>query len=123
MKINMVYGDRDFLCNCKVDISARMYCSDRIKGFGGENISLNIGGNALASFRSSGYANVEINSSYVGGVVRQSGLLSFSRVFQAGHEGESYTILLLLPALRANRPLLQSLLFSQRRHIVSLSAP
>ena len=72
IKLAMVYGDRDYQCNW----------------LGGEKVSLAINSSASADFRKAGYANIETNASYVGGVVRQHGNLSFSRVFQAGHEGE-----------------------------------
>lgn len=42
------------------------------------------------SFRSAGYTNLETNSSYVGGLVRQHGNVSFSRVFEAGHAVAAY---------------------------------
>ena len=57
-------------------------------GLGGEQISLAIESKSTADFSKVGYADIETNSSYVGGAVRQYGNLSFSRVFQAGHEGE-----------------------------------
>lgn len=38
-------------------------------------------------FRRAGYAEISTNNSYVGGMVRQKGKFSFSRVFQAGHSG------------------------------------
>jgi hypothetical protein len=41
-------------------------------------------------FKKAGYANIETNASYVGGLVRQHGNLSFARVFQAGHEVPYY---------------------------------
>jgi carboxypeptidase C (cathepsin A) len=68
-----MYGDRDYQCNW----------------IGGEAISLAIKSNASSSFMKAGYANIETNSSYVGGFVRQYGNLSFSRVFQAGHAGKT----------------------------------
>jgi hypothetical protein len=40
---------------------------------------------SAAAFRSAGYSNIESNASYVGGLVRQHGNVSFSRVFEAGH--------------------------------------
>jgi carboxypeptidase C (cathepsin A) len=72
VKVALVYGDRDYQCNW----------------LGGEAISLAIKSNTTSSFMNAGYANIETNSSYVGGLVRQYGNLSFSRVFQAGHEGK-----------------------------------
>lgn len=68
----MVYGDRDYQCNW----------------FGGEAVSLAINSTSAGGFASAGYADVQTNASYVGGLVRQHGNLSFTRVYQAGHEGE-----------------------------------
>ena len=71
VKISLVYGDRDYQCNW----------------LGGEAISLALGSD---DFKKAGYTNIETNSSYVGGLVRQHGNLSFARVFQAGHEVPYY---------------------------------
>lgn len=71
VKISLIYGDRDYQCNW----------------LGGEAISLALGSD---DFKKAGYANIETNSSYVGGLVRQHGNLSFARVFQAGHEVPYY---------------------------------
>ncbi|KAL2851655.1 Alpha/Beta hydrolase protein [Aspergillus pseudodeflectus] len=74
VKLNLVYGDRDYVCNW----------------LGGENVSLSIDHKDAAAFHSSGYADLTTNSTHIGGVVRQQGNLSFTRVFGAGHEGPSY---------------------------------
>ncbi|KAL3455180.1 Alpha/Beta hydrolase protein [Aspergillus heterothallicus] len=74
VKVNLVYGDRDYVCNW----------------LGGENVSLSIDHKDAAAFQSSGYAKLTTNATYTGGVVRQHGNLSFTRVFEAGHEGPSY---------------------------------
>lgn len=82
VRIAFVYGDRDYICNW----------------YGGEAVSLavaaatkspayNGGGNM---FGASGYAPIIVNESYIGGVVRQLGNLSFSRVYQAGHFVPAY---------------------------------
>lgn len=39
----------------------------------------------FSGFNSAGYAEIVVNSSYIGGVVRQWGNLSFSRIYDAGH--------------------------------------
>jgi hypothetical protein len=44
-------------------------------------------------FRNAGYAELKTNETYVGGLVRQYGRLSFTRVFQAG-EGIGLLIIL-----------------------------
>ncbi|KAB5583123.1 serine carboxypeptidase [Coniochaeta sp. 2T2.1] len=78
VRIGLVYGDRDFICNW----------------IGGEAVSLavaDLAGPAYSSrFRSAGYAPIIVNDTYIGGVVRQYGNLSFSRVYQAGHFVPAY---------------------------------
>ena len=68
IKVTMMYGDRDFACNW----------------IGGEAISLAINYTGTAQFHQSGYTDIRVNDTYVGGQVRQSGNLSFSRVYEAG---------------------------------------
>ncbi|KAH7146206.1 Alpha/Beta hydrolase protein [Dactylonectria macrodidyma] len=70
----LVYGDRDYRCNW----------------LGAERVSLAMNYSESSAFRSAGYANIETNSSYVGGMVRQNGNVSFSRVFEAGHSVTAY---------------------------------
>ncbi|KAL4865756.1 hypothetical protein BDV12DRAFT_145668 [Aspergillus spectabilis] len=74
VKVNLVYGDRDYVCNW----------------LGGENVSLSIDHQQAPEFRSSGYTDLVTNDSYIGGVVRQHGNLSFTRIFNAGHAVPSY---------------------------------
>lgn len=76
IKVALVYGDRDFICNW----------------MGGEAVSLAINHTHAAAFRAAGYAKIQANGSYdyVGGLVRQHGNLSYSRVFEAGHEVPAY---------------------------------
>jgi len=74
IKVALIYGDRDWICNW----------------VGGEEVSLAVNYSQSSAFHNAGYANISINSSYVGGQVRQHGNFSFSRVFQAGHEVPAY---------------------------------
>ena len=74
IKVAMVYGDRDIACPWQ----------------GGEKASLAIPYSYNESFAAAGYAPILVNETYVGGQVRQYGNLSFSRVYQAGHEVPSY---------------------------------
>ncbi|KAL3480550.1 Alpha/Beta hydrolase protein [Aspergillus californicus] len=74
VKVNLVYGDRDYVCNW----------------LGGENISLSINHQQASAFQTSGYEDLITNDTYNGGVVRQHGNLSFTRVFEAGHAGPAY---------------------------------
>lgn len=58
--------------------------------YGGELVSLAIPHTSASAFSSAGYAGIQTNASYTGGQVRQHGNLSFSRVYQAGHEVPAY---------------------------------
>jgi hypothetical protein len=73
VRIGLLYGDRDYICNW----------------YGGEAVSLGVASQAgpdyATGFPAAGYAPIIVNNSYVGGVVRQYGNLSFSRIYQAGH--------------------------------------
>ena len=71
VRVALVYGDRDYICNW----------------LGGEAVSFSIAAQlpAYRPFYSAGYADIVVNDSYIGGVVRQYGNLSFSRIYDAGH--------------------------------------
>lgn len=91
VKVALLYGDRDYSCNCKSgDLVAKPLSLSRwvLKlnhpGIGGENVSLAVNYSQAAAFRSAGYEDIKVNNSYVGGQVRQYGNFSFSRVYQAG---------------------------------------
>ncbi|RDW94562.1 hypothetical protein BP5796_00325 [Coleophoma crateriformis] len=73
-KVAMVFGDRDYRCNW----------------MGAENVTLTADWQHADTFTEAGYANIVTNASYVGGLVRQAGSFSFSRVFQAGHKVMSF---------------------------------
>lgn len=73
VKVALVYGDRDFACNW----------------LGGEKVSLGIKYSGSEEFASAGYSPIVTGLFEVGGQVRQYGNYSFSRVYQAGHEGRS----------------------------------
>ncbi|KAK8014450.1 hypothetical protein PG990_007746 [Apiospora arundinis] len=80
IRIGFVYGDRDYICNW----------------YGGEAVSLAVAAASTSSaynaqaFTGAGYAPIIVNNSYIGGVVRQLGNLSFSRIYQAGHFVPAY---------------------------------
>ncbi|KHO01715.1 carboxypeptidase S1 [Metarhizium album ARSEF 1941] len=73
VRIGFMYGDRDYICNW----------------LGGQAVSLAVadqsGPDYARGFPAAGYAPIVVNDSYVGGLVRQYGNLSFSRIYQAGH--------------------------------------
>ncbi|KAK0124304.1 hypothetical protein ONS95_009275 [Cadophora gregata] len=78
IRVGFMYGDRDYICNW----------------LGGEAISLAVAAATSPSYASifpeSGYAPIIVNTSYIGGVVRQYGNLSFSRIYDAGHSVPAY---------------------------------
>ena len=76
IRVALIYGDRDYICNW----------------LGGEAVSFSIAAQspAYSPFYSAGYADIVVNSTYVGGAVRQYGNLSFSRIYDAGHLVPSY---------------------------------
>lgn len=72
IRVALLHGDADYICNW----------------LGGEAISLAIAASVpayAARFPMSGYADIVVNSSYVGGAVRQFGNLSFARIYDSGH--------------------------------------
>lgn len=72
--VNIKLGDRDYICNY----------------MGGEAVSLAVNYSKAAEFAAAGFENVQVNSSYIGGQVRQYGNFSFTRVFQSGHLVPAY---------------------------------
>ena len=77
IRVALIYGDRDYACNW----------------LGGEAVSFSVAG-ALqpdyAQWYNAGYAPIIVNSTYIGGVVREFGNLSFSRIYDAGHLVPAY---------------------------------
>lgn len=78
IRVGFMYGDRDYICNW----------------LGGEAISLAVAEATSPAyayiFPNAGYAPIIVNTSYIGGVVRQYGNLSFSRIYDAGHSVPAY---------------------------------
>jgi carboxypeptidase C (cathepsin A) len=77
VRVALIYGDRDYVCNW----------------LGGEAISFAIAGAVQPQYTqwySAGYAPIVVNETYVGGVVREFGNLSFSRIYDAGHLVPAY---------------------------------
>ncbi|PKS10109.1 hypothetical protein jhhlp_001859 [Lomentospora prolificans] len=74
ISVALYYGDLDYRCNW----------------FGVERVSLQMEYAGASSFREAGYTSIETNDSYSGGLVRQHGNVSFSRVYDAGHSAAYY---------------------------------
>jgi carboxypeptidase C (cathepsin A) len=77
IRVALLYGDADYVCNWQ----------------GGEAVSLALASmlpTYTAQFPSAGYAEIVVNSSYIGGAVRQFGNLSFARIYDSGHLVPAY---------------------------------
>lgn len=79
VKVAPVYGDRDYRCPWN----------------GAETLSLRTNWSNADSFRNAGYQHIhtdidDCHKDEKGGLVRQHGNFSFSRVFDAGHDAASY---------------------------------
>lgn len=77
VRVALIYGDRDYICNW----------------LGGEAVSFAIAaaaGPMYAPWYAAGYAPIVTNDSYIGGVVREYGNLSFARIYDAGHLVPAY---------------------------------
>lgn len=69
VQVSLVYGDADYICNW----------------LGGEALSLAANWTGKDAFHSAGYTNLTVDGKAYG-ETRQYGKLSFTRVWEAGHE-------------------------------------
>ena len=74
VRVAMMYGDRDYACNW----------------VGGEAASLKVPYGKKEKFAEAGYTALVISPVHSGGLVRQYGNFSFTRVYQAGHLVPAY---------------------------------
>lgn len=74
VNVAMVYGDRDFICSWMA----------------GEAIAENVDWKHKAGYQKAGWREFVTSDSYSGGVSKQFGRLSFTRVFDAGHSVSAY---------------------------------
>lgn len=74
IKVAMLYGDRDYVCPWN----------------SAETIANTVSWPGQKNFTAAGYAKLVTNQTYDGGVVKQFEGLSFTRVFDAGHEVGKY---------------------------------
>ena len=74
VRVAMMYGDRDYACNW----------------IGGEAASLKVPWSHKNDFEAAGYTTFAVSPLHSGGLTRQYGNFSFTRVYQAGHMVPSY---------------------------------
>ncbi|KAK3675894.1 hypothetical protein LTR78_004086 [Recurvomyces mirabilis] len=92
IRVALVYGDADFLCNWYGGEAVSLAIAAELANYpASPAVSLNgpaavaIPASYASAFPAAGYADIVVNNSYVGGVSRQFGNLSFSRIYDAGH--------------------------------------
>ncbi|KAK0667519.1 Alpha/Beta hydrolase protein [Cercophora samala] len=74
VRIALIHGDRDYLCNWYSGQSTSLTLSQTLPLY------------TPPPFNTTGYADIHVNSTYIGGVTRQlAANLSFTRVYDAGH--------------------------------------
>ncbi|CAD0109236.1 unnamed protein product [Aureobasidium uvarum] len=74
VRVSLMYGDADY-------IAASFAVAAALSDFPSNGSTPSY----LAGWNSAGYADIVVNTSYVGGAVRQFGNFSFSRIYDAGH--------------------------------------
>ncbi|KAH7635207.1 Alpha/Beta hydrolase protein [Sordaria sp. MPI-SDFR-AT-0083] len=82
VRVGLVYGDRDYICNWMGGEAASLAIADAMK-------DLDPKSPYPTKFAAAGYSPINVNGREAG-AVRQFGNLSFSRIYQAGHYVPAY---------------------------------
>ncbi|KAK1816289.1 hypothetical protein LTR12_009279 [Friedmanniomyces endolithicus] len=93
IRVALIYGDADVICNWYGGEAVSFAIASQLNNFPSQTsaIPLNAPLSTLLpssyakAFPAAGYADIVVNSSYIGGAVRQYGNLSFSRIYASGH--------------------------------------
>jgi len=104
VRVGFMYGDADYICNWQGGEAVSLALAGLLPDYPNPQSlptsttssspsaatppigsTPGVPGSYAAAFPKAGYADIVVNSTYVGGAVRQYGNLSFSRVYSAGH--------------------------------------
>lgn len=93
IRVALIYGDADFLCNWMGGEGVSLQIAAQLPNYPTQTGSLALTAPSsiilpssyASAFPAAGYAEIVVNSTYVGGAVRQYGNLSFSRIYDSGH--------------------------------------
>ncbi|KAK3401610.1 Alpha/Beta hydrolase protein [Sordaria brevicollis] len=83
VRVGLVYGDRDYICNWLGGEAASLAIAAAVK-------DIDPNSPYPTKFAQAGYTDIKTGRNEVAGVVRQFGNLSFSRIYQAGHFVPAY---------------------------------